>query len=355
MSQTRVHLGVVLTVVFLLCPCQVRAAVINWTGTAGGSWGDSANWSSNPVLPGAGDAAVANVNATQTIQAFGDFVVGSFLGSPTLGNANLDVAGGSITVSGSFDNHANTLLSSPGIPVGTLVLNGTSTMAGLQMNGGTIRGAGTLTVSGQATFSDTSIDGPGVTVLQGSSAIVGFGALQIVGGRTVENRGSFSAQGQIIFNEFSLNGMLSGLPRSGTFENSIGAVFNASQLSGVRATGGPSDQRPEYVFDNAGTFRKDTGLGFNETDISSFFKNTGLVDIQSGTLRLIGGSTSEGGRFTGAGTLKFGGSLTTHLLDAATTVSMANVEFQNGVTTLLGNYNVTGSTRLAGGSVNLLG
>src|SRR5262249_21716947 len=175
------------------------------------------------------------------------------------------------------------------------------------------------------------------------------------GGRTVENRGSFSAQGQIIFNEFSLNGMLSGLPRSGTFENSIGAVFNASQLSGVRATGGPSDQRPEYVFDNAGTFRKDTGLGFNETDISSFFKNTGLVDIQSGTLRLIGGSTSEGGRFTGAGTLKFGGSLTTHLLDAATTVSMANVEFQNGVTTLLGNYNVTGSTRLAGGSVNLLG
>jgi autotransporter-associated beta strand protein len=85
-----------------------------------------------------------------------------------------------------------------------------------------------------------------------------------------------------------------------------------------------------------------------------FFKNTGQVDIQSGTLRLIGGSTSAGGQFTGAGRLILGGS-TTHLLDADTTVSIANVEFQNGTTTLLGNYNVTGSTRITGGVANLLG
>src|SRR5207302_11396631 len=75
------------------------------------------------------------------------------------------------------------------------------------------------------------------------------------------------------------------------------------------------------IFNNAGTVRKSGGTGTNS--LGCQFVNTGIVDVQTGTLSLNGGATFNGGSaFIGAGGPQWrSGSAGQYVISAATVVT----------------------------------
>ncbi len=138
------------------------------------------------------------------------------------------------------------------------------------------------------------------------------------------------------------------------------------------------------VFDNQGTFQDQSagvvsqqqGAASSFTDDGSFIRSGnsgecdfqqgiafdatgGTVNVQTGTLGLLGGGTDTGATFTSetGATLDFGGA---HTLDAATDVAGAGtVGFVSlgGTIALAGTYDVTGTTidDSPGGTVDFTG
>src|SRR5262249_11092024 len=79
------------------------------------------------------------------------------------------------------------------------------------------------------------------------------------------------------------------------------------------------------------------------------FNNAGTVDVQTGTLSLVGDGTSSGTFTVPVGaTLGFDGG-TPSLIAGSNITSTGTVRFAGGTTTLAGTYNVTGITRSIGG------
>src|SRR5207244_856667 len=103
------------------------------------------------------------------------------------------------------------------------------------------------------------------------------------------------------------------------------------------------------TFSNAGTFKKSAGAGTTNIGFG-VFNNTGLVQVQSGTLRLdAGGGTHTGSFSVAAGaTLEFAG--TTHSLNAGSAVTGAGtVAYTGGTATIVGaGYALAGTTRVSG-------
>ena len=141
-----------------------------------------------------------------------------------------------------------------------------------------------------------------------------------------------------------------------TANGGVGSIVNTSEATWVATgndvmTGTPSDDGTP-TFDNAGTFVKTGGIGGGgNTSINVQFNNTGTLDVQSGIVRLGGGSTHTGATLlsSGNGTIEFGNGV--HTLDAATTLTAVNVGFVfgstvPGTTTIGGVYDVSGTTTL---------
>ena len=96
------------------------------------------------------------------------------------------------------------------------------------------------------------------------------------------------------------------------------------------------------LFDNFGTFRKSGTTGVTTLDAGVAFINPGLVQVQSGTLVITGG-TSSGGTFTTASgaIIDFSGCLFTN-----TTTFSGVGSFLTGDTTFDGT--IVGDTELGG-------
>ena len=134
-----------------------------------------------------------------------------------------------------------------------------------------------------------------------------------------------------------------------------GATFNdqttSSGLNIFASNFGSTDTGATAVMNNQGTFTK-SGSAATST-ISTTFNNSGIVNVQSGTLVLSGSGTDVGASYTGTGTIQFSGG--TRTLDAASSITAANATFSGGTTTINGTYNVAGTTTANGGTATLAG
>ncbi|HEV8062957.1 MAG TPA: DUF4214 domain-containing protein [Gemmataceae bacterium] len=279
---------------------RILLSTVNWINPNGGDWDTASNWSTGSV-PGAGDDAV------------------------------ISQSGISVTHSTSASDSVNSVQCSGTLSLssGTLSIANTSSLSALTETGGTLTGAGNVTVTGALTWTNGTMSGSGATSLAAG------GTLQLGDGdqyleRTLNNDGTATAADNDFFEETC------------TFNILAGATLTLSDNSYWDNDEGAS------ALNNAGTLIS-LGSGKQENALYLAVNNTGVVQVQSGYLSLQGGG-SETGSFTVAAnsTLGFDGYyLDTTLSAPASVTGAGTVEFDgDGVTTFNPgtSYDITGAT-----------
>jgi hypothetical protein len=229
--------------------------VVRWDGGGDGtSWHDPFNWE------------------------------GDILPLPT-SDVVIDVPG-EVTVVHSRDETAiNSLVSKEALILsgGTLVISADASVEGqLTLSGGTLDLGGTLEASGATTWSRGNIGG-GTLANRGTLEIVGEACCRGLTG-TIDNAGTVALSGT------GSEGLRGG--QGAVFNNLSGATFDIQSDLGV---GGGLGGDP-LSFNNAGTVVKSAGTETSTWDV--LFNNSGgSITVQSGTLLLRGGGTSNGGTF----------------------------------------------------------
>jgi predicted Rdx family selenoprotein len=128
--------------------------------------------------------------------------------------------------------------------------------------------------------------GAGTTVLT-STDYINSGALDLDGGRVVENQGTLNWTGGDINLGDNPNGMSVG---GGTLRNDLGATFDIT-TDATAGNGTIGNDAGVNQVTNAGLFEKTAGTG--TTVIDAPFTNSGAVSVQTGTLEFDGGGTSS--------------------------------------------------------------
>ncbi len=223
----------------------------------------------------------------------------------------------------------------------------------VEFTSGTLTGVGTFTVNSTLTWNGGTMDGPfsndtGTTEIPVGAAVTmaGTGTTKTLNQRTFNNHGTFT-----------LNGTGTGTYAMGNLAvfNNYGSFVILNNDSVVYGTG----EHP--TFNNYGTISKSGGAGISTFGSNFFFLNSsGPIDVLTGTLSIDGGAA---GGFNDTivsaisvlpnTTLRFGGvSGSTHNLGPASSITgEGNVTFSNGLTTIGGDYNITGVTYITGGTV----
>lgn len=213
--------------------------------TLGASTGGTFNAAKGAVLDltGGGNALSTNV--------FSGNYTGSGQGTVLIGGGAFIVGAGGVT----FDFPPGLLQwgTGPNLP---------NHISEINLQGNTLTNTGSLTLSNPAGDSD-ELDGLG-------------GASGTILGGTLINRGMIVQQG---------DGDL-GLADGVQMENQAGATYDFVSDGGIFESGGGG------VLSNAGTLEK-TG-GTDTSSVAVTFTNTGVVQVQSGTLRLLGGLPLNG-------------------------------------------------------------
>jgi hypothetical protein len=237
------------------------ATAITWTNTAGGNWSAASNWEPNQV-PTAGDDAsiVADGIYTVTVDTaatFNTLTVGGNSGVQTVSSA-----------------------------VGTSLTIGTSaafnSLGFLNLVGGTIKGAGTLTLAGTNSWvAGTFADGGLITIAPTGLLQVGSGNDHYFSGTTWNNLGT------VAWSAGSLRG------GNAIFTN---ANIFLQEPNGYEID---NDGAGPLVIYNTGTWTMTNNSGGSSIiQGSCYLVNSGLVDVASGTLDINGGGTNTStGRF----------------------------------------------------------
>ena len=222
--------------------------------------------------------------------------------------------GGIITINGSVTT-TNSLLAGAG-------LGGSGSISGgLTWISGTFAADGTLTI---ATNGVLTINGS--TTLQMFGALTNAGTVNWVGGTFVLNNAN-GANG----------GYIAGI------NNLSGALFDAQCDQAINC----GCYGFEY-FNNAGTVRKSGSA--NTTVINVLFKNTGTVDVRSGTLNLDGSGAGGGSFIAEAGaTLAMGNNYTASV---GSLFSGAGTNLWIGGTVTIDGAVTTANSVLAGAGLN---
>ena len=198
---------------------------IKWNVDADGDWATTADWDLDR-LPNSTDDVRINTTDLHTVT---HSTARDTVHTLIVGNDNFVVSGGSLTIN-STSSFANLLT----VSGGTLELDGAATVASFSQGLSTVSGAGTLTVTGPATFSSGDIDfgaqqnGPGTTVLQGASTV--SSKLKLDGGRILENQGTLTLTGVFVVLGSSLGG--------GTLKNDAGGIIEFMQPSFIEGVFG---------------------------------------------------------------------------------------------------------------------
>ena len=302
----------------------------SWNGTTA-DWSTPADWSDNVVPDDTlTDATLGGVGAyTVTIGQGETFTTGAVL---------LDDANATLTIIGALDPTMLTV-DAGSLTVGGLIQGGAGTLTvsgAATFSGGTIGGAGTLTVSGAATFGGSDqAEGAGTTLLKG--ATTDAGEILLDGGYVLANAGTFDVTGSAVFylgyNEYGTT------VGGGTIQNNSGGTFDFQTATTVQNNSGTN------AFVNAGTLEQTVTTGTTYIDVT--VDNTGTVSVRTGTLELNGGGTSTAGTFTVASgaTLDFGGG--TFTLSGGSFGGDGAFEVSSGVTLDF----VGGASTLSGGSI----
>ena len=204
------------------------------------------------------------------------------------GNHNLN-SGASVTGSGTLRAYNGTTSVNAGANLGdniNLALNfGTfdlaidEQIASVDQVGGTITGAGALTVTGASTLSGGSQAGSGSTTFSGALTL--DGGTKTISGRTV-------SASNTMWNAGAMNIV------SGSFNNT--GSFDDATVANTTVFGSTSGS-----FNNSGTYNK---LNDTVTTVNPAFNNTGTTSIAAGTMAFTGAIDNTGGLIEGVGTLK---------------------------------------------------
>ena len=230
---------------------------------------------------------------------------------------------GSVDFTGNYICTNNTMVISGG---GGANFDGTGVVAPavLNLSGGNLGGANTVTVGSAMSWTGGNMIGSGRTVIPPGVTlnIANSGGVSITT-RTLDNGGTaiLAGTGVMILN-------------AAVITNRAGALFNVQNAASFNFGGGSPR------FDNAGTFLTPTN---GTTTFSSVaFNNYGVAQIQGGTLALGGGGANSG-------------SIT---VPAGTTINFSGGTFSAGGTSTIsgaGNLTVSSATANLGGLVNLNG
>ena len=139
---------------------------VSYIGPDGGDWFDPANWSTGEV-PGATDDVLISIPGDATVTFVGG--VDEIVVSRLVLDETLDIQSGRLKVTG--DAELNTVL----LTAGQLSLDGTATIADLQILNGTLDGTGETTVTSELVWSGPgAMAGAGRTVVaDGATATLG--------------------------------------------------------------------------------------------------------------------------------------------------------------------------------------
>ena len=156
-----------------------------------------------------------------------------------------------------------------------------------------------------------------------------------------------------------------------TINNLVGGVFDVQENNSL--TYGTETANDVETFNNAGTFRKSNGSGTTTVAWPWNFSNTGIVQVQSGTLSFAGAFSNSGTASAGSGTalifagggthsgtfnVSSGGSLWftagTHTFNNASFTNSGTINFSGGVLNFSGTSpsTVTGASTFSGGWID---
>ncbi len=268
-----------------------------WTNASGGNWSVASNWL-NGQVPGPDDVAVIELDGTYTVTLDVNPTVSLLRLGGATGTQTLNLNGRTLSV----------------LNGGTVAAHGEFAIRGDGRL--TLQNSSELTVTGTFTFEQGTLTTGGRVIIAPS----GVGNLTTTGSKFIdgvlENRGTLNYTG---------NGVLFGRDGGNLFariENAAGGVF----IVDGEGDFSPNFSSANYRIENAGTFIKRGAATTTIVNNPVFFSTTGLVQIESGELRLNGGSTL-GGDFSGAGTLTFFGG--THSIPAGGNFALTSLSLNN--------------------------
>ena len=328
----------------------------DWTNSSGGAWTTAGNWDHG--VPTATTTALLNAAGTYTVTSSQNVTIDTL---SSIATATLSITGGTFTVT-NFTGQGPLGLSGGTFNIG----NSTPNIATLTQSGGELTGSATVTVTGPgaaSTISGGTQSGSGITFAQHGATLSGSSGLD--GGRTLQLGGTSTTSGASVSLSLNSTNPNTGASDagSGTLAVLNGATFTDATTGGLTistANRGAGDDGTAAAVNNAGTFIKS---GSGTSNISAAFNNTGIVDVQAGTLNLSGGNstnvptTDVGATYTtstGSGTLQFSGG--TRTLNNTSQITTTNVTFSGSQTTTVnGTYNVSGTTTVSGGTATVAG
>ena len=291
----------------LLYVGHAHTATVTWIGPNGGSWHTSSNWQ-NQTLPTALDDVQLGTFDTQV----GDFF------SVTTSVAASATGTGTLLINSTSGNNG-------------LTLSGNSSLGGLTLEGGSFRNSATTAISGSLTWRDGSLLGPGTTRVERTANLNLANGLLLTGGHTLVLKGSTSAQTLGFSSQNALGIENARLVNEGAWLDQASDNTSFRNLNAHLGLGN---------FDNLGSFTKETAA-VTTFQSGVLFNNSGTVNVNVGTLRILGGGNSSTGSFHVAegATLAFG-NLNTYTLGAAVTNA--------GTVTIDGNVRAALGLQLAG-------
>ncbi|SHN73189.1 hypothetical protein [Bradyrhizobium erythrophlei] len=322
----------------------VNNGVLNLTG--GGT-------DTNASYQGAGSIEFGG--GTRTLDSASSITSGVIFGGGTT-TVNGTYNASSTTVNGGTANLLGTItgLGATTISSGTLNLSTAGTTAtSLTESGGTLTGSGLLTVTGATSFSGNSTEtgsGAGSETKAQSGATFAGGTTLTLSARTLDLQGTSSTTGA--GNNF--NDIIN-LNNGSSLTLDVGATFTDATITGggnalvIQSTSGTAG-----TVTNLGTWQK-TGNG--KTVVNVAFNNSGSINVQQGTLQLMGTLTNLAGSsliiqnatielaaVSGGTNVSFGGTSGTLQLDStvSSTQSAAVSAVSSGAAvTITGNGSVT--------------
>ncbi len=284
------------------------------------------------VLQGNGIVTASFVVAAgATLELDGDFTFESGSGISGAGTVEVIGGGSEFTAGSSYAVTGTTFLTA-----GIVQFDGDVTLGSLDQWGGTLTGAGTVTVSGLTIWSGGTMNGTGTTIAQGGLQLGTANSGEYLYGRTLQNAGAATWLGNNTL--YQADGS--------TFDNLAGAALD------FQSGGNWYNNDGTGAFDNAGTIQTSPGSGTTTIDV--FLINSGSVAVGSGTLALSGGGDETGSFGVAAGAeLAFGGSNSNLVFGDGSGVSGdGTVAFSSlwAVFEAGSSYDVTGATWVGSGA-----
>lgn len=236
-------------------------AVVTWDGGGGNlNWNTAANWDTD-TLPGPGD----------------DVVIA-------------DVAPDISIFHSSGTTSINSLTSAESLRIlgGTFEIADTSSIGGDFSLGSSssarLSGSGDVTVGGLFTWTGGRMDGGGKLIANGGMLIQGSATKTQY--RTIDNAGVATWT-------------------DGSIQSTAGVEFN--NLLGATLDAQSDDQfgQSSSILNNAGTLLKSSGTG--QSTFFADINNSGTVQVQTGTLRMYGGTNTGGFQIDAGATLRIAG------------------------------------------------